>query len=76
MTYGRYLCSIDKLSSPCFAIFIFFLQLQYLFLFLKSFRSCVFLLSTPFHFRHLSFNSFMKEAISSQNITDPIDFST
>ena len=32
--------------------------------------------SYSFHFRHLSFNGIMKEAISSQNLTDPIDFST
>ena len=32
--------------------------------------------SFSFHFRHLSFNGIMKEAISSQNMTDPIGFST
>ena len=31
--------------------------------------------SYSFHFRHLSFNGIMKKAISSQNITNPIDFS-
>ena len=49
---------------------------QYLLLFLKSSRTCVLLLPTPFYFRHLSFNGIMKEAISSQNTTDPIGFST
>ena len=45
---------------------------QYRLPFLKSSRSCVLLLSTPFTFVicHL------KEAISSQNMTDPIAFST
>ena len=48
---------------------------QYLLLFLKSSRSCVFLLLI-LSLRHLSVNAIMKEAISSQNMTDPIGFST
>ena len=31
--------------------------------------------SYSFHFRHFSFNGIMKEAISSQNLTNPIGFS-
>ena len=48
---------------------------QYLLLYLKSSRSCVLLLPTPF-ISDLSFNVIMEEAISSLNMTNTIGFST
>ena len=48
---------------------------QYLLLFVKSPRNCS-SSSYSFHSYHLSFNGIMNEAISSQNMTDPIGFST
>ena len=68
-TYGRYLCSINKLSSPSFSIFSFLLQfpisspVSQIIQELCSSSCC-------FHFHHLSFNGIMKEAFSPQNMTN------
>ena len=39
-------------------------------------QETVFFFFCSFHFLHLSFNDIIKGAISSQNMTNPIDFST
>ena len=61
------LCSIDKLSFTSVSIFTFLLLL-----FLKSSKSC-FLLPTPFT---IVICPSITNEISSQNITNPIGFST
>ena len=56
MTYGRYSCSIDKLSFPSFSIFNFLLQLpisSYLSQIIKELCSSSSSSSYSFHFRHL-----------------------
>ena len=76
-TYGRYFLIFDL----CSVVSIFF-DLQLLPLTLNIFFSvsqiikelCSF--SFYSHFRHLPFNGIMKEAISSQNMNNPIGFST
>ena len=69
------LCSIDKLLLPSFTIFSFLLQLPIS----SSVSEIIKELSSfsySFQVRHLSFNNIMKKVISSQNKTDPINFST
>ena len=75
-TYGRYLCSIDKLSSLSFSIFSFLFQFPISSPVSQIIQESYSSSSYSFHFRHLSFNGIIKEAISSQNMTDLIDFST
>ena len=75
-TYGRYVFLPYVRLINYLHIFLssaFSFTSQYLLLFLKSWRRCV--LSYFFHFCNLSFNGIMMEAISSQNMTDPIGFS-
>ena len=76
MIYISSLCSIDELLFPSISIFSFHLYLsiyssvsQIIKELLSSSSS-----SSFFHFRHLSFKNIMKEAISSQNMTNPISF--
>ena len=70
------LLSIDKLLFPSFSIFSFLLQLSISYFISQIIMELCSSSSYSFHFRHLSFNGIMKEAISSQNMTNPIDFST
>ena len=79
ITFISSLCSTDKLSFPSFSIFIFLLQLPIsspVSQIIKELCSSSSSSSYSFYFHHLSFNGIMKEAISSQNMTDPIGFST
>ena len=69
------LCSIGKLLFPSFSIFYFFLQLQICSSVSQIIKELCSSSSYSFHIRHLSFD-IMKKAIPSQNMTNPIRFST
>ena len=70
------LCSIVQLQFPYFSIFSFLLQLQISSSVSQIIKELCSSNLYPFHFRHLSFNSIVKKAISSHNMTNLIDFST
>ena len=79
-TYGRYdfppLCLIDTLSFPSISIFSFLLQLPISSSVSQIIKELCSSSPYSFHFSHLSFNGIMQEAISSQNMTNPIGVST
>ena len=70
------LCFIDKLSFPSFLVFSFLLQLPVSSPVSQIIKELCSSSSYSFHSCHLSFNGIMKEAISSQNMTNSIDTSS
>ena len=70
------LCQIYNLSFPSISIFSFLLQLPISSSVPQIIKELYSSSTSSYHFRHLSFNGIVKEAISSQNEINPIDLSS